>query len=61
MAWGWSLAGDGFTEPGRFLRKIQRRDSAETPQVVVTVLPGAFHACEERTGPGGEVKVMEAA
>ena len=58
---GVESAGDGsLGRPiysGRFIEEIVPK----TPRVVVTVLPGAFRACEETSGPAGSVKVMEAA
>jgi electron transfer flavoprotein alpha subunit len=42
---------------GRFTEEIL----PQTPRVVVSVLPGAFHPCEESAGPGGEVRVMKTA
>ena len=57
---GVESAGDGsLSRPvysGRFIEELVPK----THRVVVTVLPGAFHPCEERTGPAGGVKVMEA-
>lgn len=58
---GVESAGQGWlSRPvfgGRFMEEIVPK----TPRVVVTVLPGAFRACEEWTGPAGEVRVVEAA
>lgn len=55
-----SASGGSLIRPvysGRFREEIVPM----TPRVVVTVLPGAFHAPEERTVPAGKVKVREAA
>jgi electron transfer flavoprotein alpha subunit len=57
---GVESAGQGWLRRpifgGRFIEEI----APETLCVVVTVLPGAFSACEEETGPAGEVRVVEA-
>ena len=58
---GVESAGDGSLSRAVFSGRFREEIVPKTPRVVVTVLPGAFHACEERTGPAGEVKVMEAA
>ncbi|MBN2032021.1 MAG: electron transfer flavoprotein subunit alpha/FixB family protein [Deltaproteobacteria bacterium] len=42
---------------GRFIEEIVPK----TPRVVVTVLPGAFHPCEETSGPAGSVTMKRAA
>jgi electron transfer flavoprotein alpha subunit len=42
---------------GRFVEEM----IPHTPRVVVTVLPGAFHVCEERTGPAGRVRRVDVA
>ncbi|MBN1104769.1 MAG: electron transfer flavoprotein subunit alpha/FixB family protein [Deltaproteobacteria bacterium] len=58
---GVESAGQGWVSRpffgGRFVEEIVPK----TPRVVVTVLPGAFRAREEGTGPAGEVRVVEAA
>jgi electron transfer flavoprotein alpha subunit len=58
---GVEFAGDGSlgrpVYSGRFIEEIVPK----APRVVVTVLPGAFRPCEEKAGPAGSVKVMEAA
>jgi electron transfer flavoprotein alpha subunit len=40
---------------GRFMEEILPK----TPRVVVTVLPGVFRACEERTGPACRVRRVD--
>ncbi|MBP1740812.1 MAG: Electron transfer flavoprotein (Etf), alpha subunit [Deltaproteobacteria bacterium] len=58
---GVESVGDGFLgrpiHSGRFVEEIV----PDTSRVVVTVLPGAFRAYEETTGPAGGVKVIRAA
>ena len=58
---GVESAGDGSLSrsihSGRFIEEIV----PNTPRVVVTVLPGAFHPDEEAAGPSGGVNVMKAA
>ena len=57
---GVESVGDGSLDrlihSGRFIEEIVPK----TPRVVVTVLPGAFQRCEERTGAAGAVRVTEA-
>lgn len=57
---GVESVGDGSLDrlihSGRFVEEIVPK----TPRVVVTVLPGAFQRCEERTGAAGAVRVTEA-
>ena len=57
---GVESAGQGSLSRAVFSGRFREEIVPKTPRVVVTVLPGAFHACEERTGPAGKVKVMEA-
>jgi len=58
---GVDSVGDGFLgrpiHSGRFKEEI----ASKTARVVVTVLPGAFRACEKTADRAGKVKVMEAA
>jgi electron transfer flavoprotein alpha subunit len=58
---GVECAGDGSlgrpVYSGRFIEEIVPK----THRVVVTLLPGAFRPCEERTSHAGGVKVVEAA
>jgi electron transfer flavoprotein alpha subunit len=58
---GVESAGQGSLSRAVFSGRFREEIVPKTHRVVVTVLPGAFYACEERTGPAGEVKVMEAA
>ena len=58
---GVESVGHGWLSRPVFSGKFIEEIVPKTPRVVVTVLPGAFHACEEGTGPAGEVRVLEAA
>jgi electron transfer flavoprotein alpha subunit len=58
---GVESAGDGSLIRAVYSGRFREEIVPKTDRVVVTVLPGAFHACEERSGPAGEVRVMEVA
>jgi electron transfer flavoprotein alpha subunit len=59
------ITGVESTREGRLIRAVyggrfMEEMIPQTPRVVVTVLPGAFHAREERTGPAGRVRRVDA-